>query len=218
MKISMNSLETKAVETGIVQQVSIGNQEIKAGMKVVPVTPFKAAEVSIKKSGDASIYNPQAFRFTEDSGWGSVDSLKQAFDMRTSGKKTLSFRECDILARSNIDISAGSSVEYFLMEMGCFMTEGVHGNSESGYELRARYNAGLKWIHEKKGSVIQQVMESAKERLLDIAGQLSSFGLNLWPEEVEHGFHADLLRPEWMTHTQYIECKKRPVRICEPIT
>lgn len=211
MKLTISDLENARSTP----EVSTGNSASGGYRKVVPERPFSVSEVTF--NGNQEIATPtDELQRVSAMGWDIEKELNVALKRRLDGVRALSVREADIVARGKIDIAHDSSMEYALMEMGCMFTEGVPGHEDSGYELRRRYNHGLKWMEngEARG-FLPGMKEKGIERLAEIRDKLVEISLDLWPYEVNSGFHADLIRPEWMTHAQYNKCRKFPVRIVE---
>ncbi len=138
-------------------------------------------------------------------GFVIVSTLKESLlEKRNNGIQALSTREADIATRSRC---LDKNVVIYSLMNGCFLTEGVIGNKESGYELRRRYNKGIEWI-ENNRNANQQYIEKANKILCEIVFGLNAIGLFMWPEE-KGGFHNSLLRPEYMTEEQYVKITRR---------
>ena len=211
MKITLKDLEIaeKRIELESPKQVVSAVVVEKA----IPVTPFTREEVNFRNASEIDIYPSKELMHVAEKGWQLTKLLGDAIKRRNAGERVLSYREADIVARAKFDISDGSALSYGLMEMGLLLTEGVPGHAESGYELRRRYNTGIAWIKDRRGKVLDGLLEKGIERLAEIRMSLKAIGLDLWEHEVDAGFHHDLTRPEWMSHTQYNKCKFREVRI-----
>ena len=207
MKLTISDLERVQKES----VVSTGKIQV-----ATPERPFQAGQVNFRNASGMDVYPVDELNRVVAMGWDLIKHLNEALRLRATGKKVLSFREADIAARSKMDLIDNSSLEYALLKMDCLLTEGVPGHDESGYELRRRYNNGLKWmkIREKEG-FLPGMREKGIERLSEIRSKLLAIGLDLWGHEVDTGFHADLLRPEWMSHTEYNKCRRWPVTIVE---
>lgn len=156
--------------------------------------------------------------YCQSKGWARVAGVFEAMERRAKGERVISYREADIAARNNL-LSQQVVIDQIMGPMEFFIMEDTAGVDCSVYELRRRWNYLLKDL--KKGQEYKETKydkqpQAQKDKcdayigklereMRDIKNHLFSIGLAMWPEEIEHGFHPNLCRPEYMTEDQYQE-------------
>lgn len=141
-----------------------------------------------------------------------VATLQDALKARHVGQKVVTLREADIASRSRLDLNKPIIWDSLCL-MDSFLCEGTPGDPESPWELRAAYNRGLEWKKTEFKKVSEARQKAGTDRLEYLKTALAKCELPLWPEELERGFHMDLLKPEWQTWGQYQEERKRQRRV-----
>lgn len=167
-------------------------------------------------------YNEKVFEYIKSDSfqYEIAKSIDDARWKRAERKRFTSLREADILARGNIRLVAGSTIDMMLMDEGgtYMLCEGTPGCIDSGWHFRLRYNNGLTWIEERvtarnfarkngrdsDACTIDIAIEKGRESLGAIRSQLDELLLPLWDDEVDGGFMPFLLKPEFMTAKQYM--------------
>lgn len=164
---------------------------------------YKRGEADLDLTEAHEIYEKDAIEYALNFGWSIATCMNDALEKRHEGKKYLTVRECDIAWRSNYDL--GNDMIFEAMEMfGTMLTEGIVGEDGNPWELREYYNRGIAFM--KNGGWDKSSPEKrkkAEDAIRDTTDSLSQLGLPATVNEISHGFHAALTRPEYMTEYQY---------------
>lgn len=202
MKITMGSLLEKDKNTEPVSR-PLKNNECNIDMRF---DEKMALEVySVKSLAKIAVH-------CSSQGYRIVNTMREALLNRDAGIRSMTLREADIAARAVIDLKPDSTVDFLLMN-GSLLIEGIVGDSESGFELRRRYNRGKQWFAEFRDKVDAKQIAKAQSIMIEIIDKLNSSGLHLWPEELDGVFHNELLRPEFMTDGQYMDATRKKLLI-----
>lgn len=196
-------------------------EELKSSKELKKIEKLKKDEVKLYNKEDRRSFlrdEVKEYLNTIARDYALCHHLKQALSLRSKGQRVLTVREADIAARCKLRLYEGSALDVSLINPSFtfFLTEGVVGDKNNGWELRRSYNAGLKWfknVNSGKLKMIEGKILQARNRIDEIKSLLSAQGLNFWLDEVDGGFKDEFLRPEYMTFEQYERARKRIVGI-----
>lgn len=164
------------------------------------------SDTSLEENPDN--YNENVFLFLRSINFDYSLSLSEAVNKRTLGKRIVSIREADLLARNFFNYKRNSvsngfdKVERLLMmnEFSNFISEGTPGDKGSLWHLRKRYNDGLKVI---RSSNDIEYKKKCLDLLNEIGRYIIKFPSNFWEDEKKKGFGDFLLKPDYMTWDRY---------------
>lgn len=126
-------------------------------------------------------------------------TLEEAVNHRISKKKSLSFREADCCFRRGQDLTNALFWETIFVFCSTVFEEEPYCKN-GVYELRARFNAGIKYLQQNKD---ETKVKAAKERLAMLSNALKELGYPLYKEEKSNGIEQEFLKPEWMTWDEF---------------
>lgn len=197
--MQFNQLTTTAKE------IPPATQEL---LPVAQLTDAVVKECNLENQEEASIYLPYGREYAKRHNIQIALNFLESTRLRESGVMALTLRELDTAARGQMDLS-NPLLRSCLLTNEYSIVEGILGEKNSGYDLRALYNRMVKYKKEKWHTFNEQRKEDARKKMADVLTRLSRAGIPAWKEEIEHGFHADLCKPEFMTGEQYLrECKR----------
>ncbi len=162
--------------------------------------------------GEQSIDRPEPATTTYDYrvdqairkfGISLAPSMRDALTARSKGVNSFTKREIDTLLRHGVDFNNEFLIEA-LKEFQGMIYEGVSIRGITSYQLRKRYNDGVRKRKTKRYRYASDDDKEVFEKImLGISDDLTACGLPIWDSEIERGFPVELTKPEWMTWGQW---------------
>jgi len=195
------------------EKVSTGNPEPRQ-----PNTPpYVKGEVNPKLIEQPQIYSRQTKAYATKYGVKLALNLESALDDRAKGEITLTIREVDVAARLGIPLDR-DFIHKALRAIGGMVIEGIPGEPDNPYFLRAYYNRGIKFKKKDDSGKSDYdrahpaKQEKADALLKEILQKLRGHQLAAWPEEEANGFPLELCKPEYMTWDQFNKAQAQVVK------
>lgn len=193
--------------------VSTGNLE-----RTPHTPPYINGEHNLQLSEPTQAYSLNAKRYAAKYGIKLALNMESALLERNKGEITMTIREVDISARLGIPLDK----DFFhkaLQAIGGMVVEGIPGEPDNPYYLRAFYNRGIKFKtanpHSRKSDydhASPAKQERADAAMREILAKLETHKLTPWPEEIENGFPQELCKPEYMTWDQFYKAQAAMTR------
>lgn len=201
MKINQDNLESG--------ELSTGKSELKF--------KYNQDKFTLNREEPKRVYLSYGRLHAEKHGWSLAGSVKEAIESRLNGKKILTFREADVLARKFADLNDSGFIALMIgPEFAGYVTEDNEGGEDIWY-LRHRYNKGLKWKKEVRPNKSEAEQIVGDQQLTKLITAMIDKGLPPWAEEIEDGFSTELTKPEYLTWDQYTKARKKgPLKEKEP--
>lgn len=171
--------------------------------------PYQKGEYNAKLTESRLAYTTEAVKYAERFAIDLAPNLETALTQRRQGGKSLTMREVDTAARMQVPLDSEFLIKAMVAIDG-MISEGIPGEPDNVYYLRAFYNRGVKFKkpREKSGKseydycdLIRQ--QKADRVMAEILSKLEQAGLPAWPQEQEQGFPEELCKPEYMTWNQF---------------
>ena len=190
-------------DTKIVPPVSTGNKP-----KSPPVVKihYDTKIAHLEQEFSVSIETPYVQRsiaLVKSLGYSIGLNLRTVLESRAKGEKVVTYREADIMLRSNVNESNHEFLLKSLVQFDSYMTEEDSSFSLNIFGLRARYNKGKAWVKQDIPNRTETQLITGITRLQEIEQELEGMHLSFQPEEKETGFHQEFLKPEYMTWVQF---------------
>lgn len=144
-------------------------------------------------------------------------NLEESINQRMKRNKACSFREMDCFHRQQTNLNDDFLWEC-LFEFCSTVFEEQPYIKNGVYELRSRFNAGIKWMKQNIGDSTK--IEAGKERLSKLSAALHKLKFPLYMDEKKHGIEQEYLKPEWMTWDEYnklIKFNKPHITYADPL-
>lgn len=173
--------------------------------------PYKPGEVTIGQPESIQVFLRYGREYAAQYGVELAINLEQALKTRAAGGFAITLREADMAARLQLPLDS----KFFRAGLRkAALVEGITGEADNVYALRALYNRGVEFKYIKK--LYDQCDEARKAKadqvMQETLDKLIATGLDPWPEELRNGFHTDLCKPEYMDWQQYEAASKRVIK------
>jgi len=143
-------------------------------------------------------YVDRAIKYVAEQGFSICKSVKDALVRRSNGENVMTLHEADICLRGKVDFR-NSFIQCALRTFGGYITEDGSDYRSGVFQLRARYNSGMKWYKEQFDKATPQQKKDGLARLALIRKQLELLSLPLHEEEQNDCIHPEFLKPEYQS-------------------
>jgi hypothetical protein len=187
--------------------ISNENPDGTQPVRIPHTPPYEKGECDPRLIEQPQVYTLHAKRYAAKYSIKIALNLDSALTERQKGEITLTMREVDTAARLKIPLDK-DFIRKALQAIHGMIVEGIPGEPENPYHLRAFYNRGIKFKKATHGKSDYERVPPAKQERADAAmkeilAKLEAHNLPAWPEEIENGFPQELCKPEYMTWDQF---------------